>query len=1047
MVDTSTVLEHFAQVLRRGQLETVTFQEGSAFVAAPREQILHGALTAEDAKTLFDKHDDATRRPDGSTRQDSAIAVVISLATLPSERGDAQDGLLLLSAVLHRDGRLEPDLETATSPWIPSERLTSPAVTDREVMVASLRDFWTHARTEAASAISQTESIEDAVRLAETLFRKASGSSLENFAASCEEEGWQVTLDTCYVQELDRFNAVGGLLQLYDFYARTASGTGLLDRTVGGWRGDRAPETSMHDGTGLLTGATAACGSMSDGFPLTPSQRRAVHAVLRDGEDLTAVSGPPGTGKTTMLQSIVANMLTRRAIAREDAPIIVGTSTNNQAVTNIISSFSAVTKDDPGTLDLRWLPQESEGSASDEALRSLAVYCPAQYKLAEAKKQFLVEQRDRSELYTDYSGEDYLAAARIHFLRRVQTFFGSIAEPADVQDWLHDALTEVDGYRVSLLETMAAHGPSDPYLRLCDDVEASEHLRDLDGLSALRAASTLEALDGALDTTLRYAEFWLAVHYYEAQWLLTDDFVPEDERFKTTRDVVDRYWPQAASLTPCFVMTVYQVPKYFGRYVKPGEPARFDTGRIDLLIVDEAGQVDTALGLPILGLASRAVVVGDEKQLAPVWSLDEETDREMAEGAGVPAETWRAGLRERGLTCSAPSSLMRAARHASRWSFGEGEPGLLLREHFRCDPAIIGFCNELLYDGLLEPKRKATSSRLHGLHPAFTWVDVPSSQDVRQGSSRVNRAEAQAIAQWIVENYPYFLDLYRHQEEDPDGRVAEDELIGVVTPFSAQARLIRQEIVRAAAEASGEVSLPRNLAGRITVGTAHRLQGAERPIILFSAVYGTTRERSGFIDATPELMNVAVSRAKDLLVVFAAPNRRDVGPVFGVMSRFARRPAPARGHRPDAAGELPAPAAPTPPVRGDASTPPTGGGAPPPSSRVGEPTTPCADTPSATPPEDESPQRSLTAVIRQWEEAGHLTEDDEGLTAASLNPRLAEVGLLAGEPGHWRPTPLAALLGVVEIERTGASGTPYTSIGYTAQAQQLLSALYRDGNL
>ena len=140
-VGTSTVDEvtaYFAQVLRRGQLEEVTFRDGTPFVTTPRDQILQGTLAEEDAAALFAHHDrSAPRRKDGTPKRDAALSVVISLATLPSDRGEVQDGLLLLSATLHRDGRLEPDLETATSPWIPSERLSSPAVTDREVMVRS----------------------------------------------------------------------------------------------------------------------------------------------------------------------------------------------------------------------------------------------------------------------------------------------------------------------------------------------------------------------------------------------------------------------------------------------------------------------------------------------------------------------------------------------------------------------------------------------------------------------------------------------------------------------------------------------------------------------------------------------------------------------------------------------------------------------------------------------------------------------------------------------------------------------------------------------
>lgn len=1041
------VTDYFAQVLRRQPLEEVAFQRNSVFVATPREQIAEGSLTPEHAQALFDAHDrDAERsrsKKDENTAPDATISVAISLASVPEER-DSHQGILLLAATLKRDGTLEPDLETGTSPWVPAERLVAPAMTEREVMVGDLRNFWVFTRTDLAAEASRCESLADAMELAGKLFTRVAGTALDDFAAGHAGDGRVVEHELCYVQEHDRINAVGALLDVYEALDREPELPPILQQMITGWDGPRIPETRIHDGDGLLGVARLACGSMNDEHPLTASQRRAVHAFLQSGEgEVTAVSGPPGTGKTTMLQAIVAGMITRRALERVDAPVIVGTSTNNQAVTNIITSFASVTKEKPGALDLRWLPQERDGDATEDPLRSLAAYCPSKAKLSAAKRQYLVEQKDRSELYADYSSPGYLAAARDHFLRRVDGFFGAIDTPARVQDWLHDALTEVDGYRVALLGAMSADGRSEEYLRLCAAVEECTHLRELGALSDLRDCTSLEQLDKELDTTLRYAEFWLAVHYYEAEWLLADH-LDHETRWKNTRDVVQRVWPQAAALTPCFVMTVYQVPKYFGRYKGRGEPRAFDVGRIDLLIVDEAGQVDTPLALPAIALAQRALVVGDEKQLAPVWALDEETDREIAEGAGIETGEWTDDLRERGVTASSPSSLMRAASHASRWSFGDSEPGLLLREHFRCHPDIIGFSNELLYDGLLKPMRAADTSLLDGVRPAFEWIDVANSEDSSRGSSRVNEPEAKAIAAWIVEHYAGFFDLYNVQQSEPDKKVSAADLIGVVTPFRAQADVITEEIRKAASAAHPDANLPKNLATKITVGTAHRLQGAERPIILFSAVYGNNSPQAGFIDKNPELMNVAVSRAKDLLVVFAAPIRWDIGKIFSVMSRFATRAElSAMGAEVSEAVELTTEDEQTSAgVHGSEQVAPLA------ESEAAAP----SDLASSAVPTDataaaSAAQGTLTAMLRSWSEVGELRGDDADLKAPAFNLRLAEAGVLEGRPGAWKPTRLAALVGVLEVERTNSDGVVYISLEYTPLMQELLLQLYRDGSL
>ena len=57
---------------------------------------------------------------------------------------------------------------------------------------------------------------------------------------------------------------------------------------------------------------------------MSPSQREAMNhfGEIKEG-NLLAVSGPPGTGKTTFLQSVVADMYVKSALKRERAPIIV----------------------------------------------------------------------------------------------------------------------------------------------------------------------------------------------------------------------------------------------------------------------------------------------------------------------------------------------------------------------------------------------------------------------------------------------------------------------------------------------------------------------------------------------------------------------------------------------------------------------------------------------------------------------------------------------------------------------------------------------------
>ena len=108
--------------------------------------------------------------------------------------------------------------------------------------------------------------------------------------------------------------------------------------------------------------------------------------------------------------------------------------------------------------------------------------------------------------------------------------------------------------------------------------------------------------------------------------------------------------------------------------------------------------------------------------------------------------------------------------------------------------------------------------------------------------------EAENIAKWISDNSAA---LQTHYE----GKRLRD-VIAVLTPFKLQSMAIRH-------------FLKQNGLGRegIVIGTVHSLQGADKPVCLFSSVYGA-EDSTAFIDSAPNLLNVAVSRAKDSFLIF-----------------------------------------------------------------------------------------------------------------------------------------------------------------------------------
>ena len=121
------------------------------------------------------------------------------------------------------------------------------------------------------------------------------------------------------------------------------------------------------------------------------------------------------------------------------------------------------------------------------------------------------------------------------------------------------------------------------------------------------------------------------------------------------------------------------------------------------------------------------------------------------------------------------------------------------------------------------------------------------------GGSRQNIQEAEAIACWLRLKRAEILAAAT-SAATPAPRL--QDLVGIVTPFSSQKFAIQQALRQ------------QGLADdNLTVGTVHALQGAERTIILFSPVYDASHQGGYFFDQGYNLLNVAVSRAKEVFLV------------------------------------------------------------------------------------------------------------------------------------------------------------------------------------
>jgi very-short-patch-repair endonuclease len=289
-----------------------------------------------------------------------------------------------------------------------------------------------------------------------------------------------------------------------------------------------------------------------------------------------------------------------------------------------------------------------------------------------------------------------------------------------------------------------------------------------------------------------------------------------------------RYYDLAAKSTkalPCWAVTSLSVR---GR-------VPFTAAEFDLVVFDEASQCDIASALPLLFRAKRAVVIGDPQQLRHISRLSQQRDQALLVKHNLlddPGPSW--GYRANGLYDLAAAK-------------ANSDSIVVLRDHHRSHADIISFSNTFFYGGRL---RVATDyrrlKRPNG--PAIRWVNVKGEVARPPTGGAVNRIEAASV----VDELRRIAIGQRFAGE-----------LGVVTPFRAQANLIEELVTR-------DDTLAAVLASRNFISeTAHRFQGDERDVMLFSPVVscGTPVGAIGFLRSQGNIFNVGITRARAALVV------------------------------------------------------------------------------------------------------------------------------------------------------------------------------------
>jgi hypothetical protein len=245
---------------------------------------------------------------------------------------------------------------------------------------------------------------------------------------------------------------------------------------------------------------------------------------------------------------------------------------------------------------------------------------------------------------------------------------------------------------------------------------------------------------------------------------------------------------------------------------------------VDVLFIDEAGQMSLANVLAASQAATSSVLLGDPQQL----------------------DQPQRGIHPPGADGSAFDHLLQG--HATITS----EQGLFLAQTFRLHPDVCSFTSELFYEGRLVPRPENAKQRLNTAGPLdgtglrFAPVD-------HSGNQNESHEEIEQIAGFI-EDLLSKGSTWTNKEGVTRPLTLEDIL--VVAPYNAQVSALREKLRPGA-----------------RVGTVDKFQGQEAPIVFYSMATSTPEDAPRGMEFLYSLnrLNVAVSRARCVALVVAGP--------------------------------------------------------------------------------------------------------------------------------------------------------------------------------
>jgi uncharacterized protein len=246
-------------------------------------------------------------------------------------------------------------------------------------------------------------------------------------------------------------------------------------------------------------------------------------------------------------------------------------------------------------------------------------------------------------------------------------------------------------------------------------------------------------------------------------------------------------------------------------------------GSIDVLFVDEAGQMSIADVLAVSQAAKRIVLLGDPQQL-----------EQPLQGTHPP-----------GVAVSALQHILGDAATMP------AERGRFLAETWRLAPAICDFTSEVFYEGRLKPHAGCDLQRITGptqFAGSGLWF-VPVDHEGNQNSSDEETTIIASIVQDLLQSNVGWIDM-----KGVERPLTGDDIL-IVSPYNAQVFNLADHIPN------------------LKIGTVDRFQGQEAPVVIYTMATSSPEDAPRGMEFLYSLnrFNVASSRARCAVILVANP--------------------------------------------------------------------------------------------------------------------------------------------------------------------------------